>query len=83
MPFPTCTSVRNVTPWHEGGSHRATQTRVGDIDLEIHVHLGKRRKPRGTKSLPKQAHTSDLPDGLIIRNHVKPARQKQFALSET
>jgi hypothetical protein len=30
-------------PWHEGGSHRATQTCVSDIDLDINVHVRKRR----------------------------------------
>lgn len=29
--------------WHEGGSHRATQTCVTDIDLDINVHVRKRR----------------------------------------
>jgi len=29
--------------WHEGGSHRATQTCVSDIDLDINVHVRKRR----------------------------------------
>jgi hypothetical protein len=28
--------------WHEGGSHRATQTCVSDIDLDIKVHVRKR-----------------------------------------
>ena len=30
-------------PWHEGGSHRTTQTCVSDIDLDINVHVRKRR----------------------------------------
>lgn len=30
-------------PWHEGGSHRTTQTCVSDIDLDINVHVHKRR----------------------------------------
>ncbi|WFU13477.1 hypothetical protein [Bradyrhizobium sp. CB3481] len=29
--------------WHEGRSHRTTQTCVSDIDLDINVHV---RKPR-------------------------------------
>jgi hypothetical protein len=29
--------------WHEGGSHRATQTCVTSIDLDINVHVRKRR----------------------------------------
>ena len=29
--------------WHEGGSHRTTQTCVSDIDLDINVHVRKRR----------------------------------------
>jgi hypothetical protein len=32
-------------PWHEGGSHRATQTCVSDIDLDINIHVRKRRQP--------------------------------------
>jgi hypothetical protein len=31
-------------PWHEGGSHRSTQTCVANIDLDINVHVRKRRK---------------------------------------
>jgi hypothetical protein len=31
--------------WHEGGSHRTTQTCVSDIDLDVNVHVRKRRKP--------------------------------------
>ena len=30
-------------PWHEGGSHRTTQTCVMTIDLDINVHVRKRR----------------------------------------
>jgi hypothetical protein len=30
--------------WHEGGSHLMTQTCVSDIDLDINVHVRKRRK---------------------------------------
>lgn len=29
--------------WHEGGSHRAAQTCVSEIDLDINVHVRKRR----------------------------------------
>lgn len=29
--------------WHEGGSHRTTQTCVSDIDLDINVHVRRRR----------------------------------------
>ena len=29
--------------WHEGGSHLMTQTCVSDIDLDINVHVRKRR----------------------------------------
>ena len=29
--------------WHEGSSHRTTQTCVSDIDLDINVHVRKRR----------------------------------------
>ena len=30
-------------PWHEGGSHRTEQTCVSAIDLDINVHVRKRR----------------------------------------
>jgi hypothetical protein len=30
-------------PWHEGRSHRSEQTCVADIDLDINVHVRKRR----------------------------------------
>ncbi|ERF85347.1 hypothetical protein JQ559_09850 [Bradyrhizobium viridifuturi] len=30
-------------PWHEGGSHRAEQTCVSAIDLDINIHVRKRR----------------------------------------
>ncbi len=30
-------------PWHEGGSHRTEQRCVSDIDLDINVHVRKRR----------------------------------------
>ena len=29
--------------WHEGGSHRTEQTCVSDIDLDINIHVRKRR----------------------------------------
>ncbi|WP_426442996.1 hypothetical protein [Bradyrhizobium genosp. P] len=29
--------------WHEGGSHRSEQSCVSDIDLDINVHVRKRR----------------------------------------
>lgn len=32
--------------WHEGGSHRTEQRCVSTIDLDINVHIRKRRKPR-------------------------------------
>jgi hypothetical protein len=48
-------NVRQARPragrWHEGGSHRTTQTCVSDIDLDINVHVRKRRKPSARKSL--------------------------------
>jgi hypothetical protein len=31
-------------PWHEGGSHRTEQRCVSNIDLDINVHVRKRRK---------------------------------------
>ena len=34
--------VRNG-PWHEGGSHRSEQTCVSKIDLDINIHVRKRR----------------------------------------
>jgi hypothetical protein len=40
-------------PWHEGGSHRAMQTCVSRIDLDINVHVRKRRKPGDRNSLPE------------------------------
>jgi hypothetical protein len=30
-------------PWHEGSSHRSEQTCVSDIDLDINIHVRKRR----------------------------------------
>ena len=29
--------------WHEGGSHRTAQTCVSNIDLDINIHVRKRR----------------------------------------
>ena len=31
-------------PWHEGGSHRTTQSCVSTIDLDINVHVRGRRR---------------------------------------
>ena len=40
-------NVRNAVlrdgPWHEGGSHRSEQTCVSEIDLDINIHVRKRR----------------------------------------
>jgi hypothetical protein len=40
-------NVRNAQsrdgPWHEGGWHRSEQTCVSDIDLDINIHVRKRR----------------------------------------
>ena len=40
-------NVRNARTregrWHEGGTHRTTQTCVSEIDLDINVHVRKRR----------------------------------------
>jgi hypothetical protein len=39
--------VRNARPrngpWHEGGSHRTSQTCVSSIDLDINIHVRKLR----------------------------------------
>jgi hypothetical protein len=29
--------------WHEGGSHRSTQSCVSNIDLDVNIHVRKRR----------------------------------------
>jgi hypothetical protein len=29
--------------WHEGGSHRTDQTCVSDIDIDVNIHVRKRR----------------------------------------
>lgn len=40
-------NVRNASSregrWYEGGSHRSEQTCVSDIDLDINIHVRKRR----------------------------------------
>ena len=40
-------NVRNAVardgPWHEGGSHRSEQTCVSEIDLDINIHVRRRR----------------------------------------
>jgi hypothetical protein len=40
-------NVRNARirdgSWHEGGSHRSEQTCVSEIDLDINIHVRKRR----------------------------------------
>ena len=40
-------NVRNARArngrWHEGGSHRTAQTCVSEIDLDINIHVRKRR----------------------------------------
>jgi hypothetical protein len=58
LPHWRCLRLANVRDararagrWHEGGSHRTTQTCVSDIDLDINVHVRQRRKPRGHKGL--------------------------------
>jgi hypothetical protein len=50
LPQWRCLKLANVSDararggrWHEGGSHQATQTCVSDIDLDINVHVRKRR----------------------------------------
>jgi hypothetical protein len=39
--------VRNARarngPWHEGGSHRTSQTCVSNIDLDVNIHVRKLR----------------------------------------
>jgi len=39
--------VRNARPrngpWHEGGSHRTSQTCVNNIDLDVNIHVRKLR----------------------------------------
>ena len=50
LPQWRCLKLDNVSDarpregrWHEGGSHRTTQTCVSAIDLDINVHVRKRR----------------------------------------
>ena len=50
LPQWRCLKLANVSEarpragrWHEGGSHQTTQTCVSDIDLDINVHVRKRR----------------------------------------
>ena len=50
LPQWRCLKLANVSDartrrgrWHEGGSHRTTQTCVSDIDLDINVHVRQRR----------------------------------------
>ena len=57
LPQWRCLRLANISnaraqpgPWHEGGSHLTTQTCVSNIDLDINVHVRKRRKPRAPKS---------------------------------
>lgn len=42
------TNVRDARarsgPWHEGRSHRSTQTCVTAIDLDVNVHVRRRRR---------------------------------------
>lgn len=42
-------NVRNATsragPWYEGGAHAGAQTCVTDVDLDISIHVRKRRPP--------------------------------------
>jgi hypothetical protein len=50
LPQWRCLRLANVTDahtrtgrWHEGGSHRTTQSCVADIDIDINVHVRRRR----------------------------------------
>jgi hypothetical protein len=50
LPQWRCLKLANVSGahpragrWHEGGSHQTTQTCVSDIDIDINVHVRKRR----------------------------------------
>lgn len=50
LPQWRCLRLANVSDarsregrWHEGGSHRTEQTCVSDIDLDINIHVRKRR----------------------------------------
>jgi hypothetical protein len=50
LPQWRCLKLANVSRartrdgrWHESGSHQTTQTCVSDIDLDINIHVRKRR----------------------------------------
>jgi hypothetical protein len=50
LPQWRCLRLANISdaharsgPWHEGGSHKSEQTCVTDIDLDINIHVRKRR----------------------------------------
>ncbi|MHC1943359.1 hypothetical protein IF803_03130 [Bradyrhizobium sp. UFLA06-06] len=50
LPQWRCLRLANVSDislrkgrWHEGGSHRTEQTCVSEIDLDINIHVRKRR----------------------------------------
>jgi hypothetical protein len=50
LPQWRCLKLANVSNadtregnWHEGGSHRSEQTCVSEIDLDINIHVRKRR----------------------------------------
>jgi hypothetical protein len=52
LPQWRCLKLANVSNarardgrWHEGGSHAKTQTCVTNIDLDINIHVRKRRPP--------------------------------------
>jgi hypothetical protein len=32
-------------PWFEGGRHQSEQTCIGDVDLDINIHVRKLRAP--------------------------------------
>jgi hypothetical protein len=59
LPQWRCLHLANISdarsgPWHEGGGeHRTTQTCVTDVDLDINIHVRKRRKPHGSGRAPK------------------------------
>jgi hypothetical protein len=36
---------RRVGPWHEGESHKSEQKCVTNVDLDINIHVRKRRPP--------------------------------------
>jgi hypothetical protein len=47
----TLSKVRDAVlrdgPWFEGGEHRAEQTCIGEVDLDINIHVRKLRQPLG------------------------------------